>query len=64
MLNLFNAYRIGFNTGDKRVTDIQICFKNPNSNLIFVVENLNKNYSNQQNSLQEQISPKNYIQKY
>jgi len=42
MLNLFNAYRIGFNTGDKRVTDIQICFKNPNSNLIYVIENLNK----------------------
>ena len=42
MLNIFNAYRIGFNTGDKRVTDVQICFKNPSSSLIFVIENLNK----------------------
>ena len=42
MLNIFNAYRIGFNTGDKRVTDIQICFKNPSSSMIFVIENLNK----------------------
>ena len=56
MLNLFNAYRIGFNTGDKRVTDIQICFKNPNSNLIFVVENLNKKEKGYQNETEKTYS--------
>ena len=56
MLNLFNAYRIGFNTGDKRVTDIQICFKNPNSNLIFVIENLNKKEKGYQNETEKTYS--------
>ena len=53
MLNLFNAYRIGFNTGDKRVTDVQICFKNPNSNLIYVIENLNKKEKGYQNDTEK-----------
>ena len=56
MLNLFNAYRIGFDTGDKRVTDIQICFKNPNSNLIYVIENLNKKEKGYQNNTEKTYS--------
>jgi len=56
MLNLFNAYRIGFNTGDKRVTDVQICFKNPDSNLIYVIENLNKKEKGYQNDTEKTYS--------
>jgi hypothetical protein len=42
MVNVFNAYRITFNTGDKRVTDIQVCFKNPNNNTVYVIDTINK----------------------
>lgn len=42
MVNIFNAYRIKYNTGDKRVTDIQICFKNPKEGIIYIVDNINK----------------------
>ena len=42
MVNIFNAYKIAFNTGDKRVTDVQICFKNPNNNTVYVVDTINK----------------------
>lgn len=43
MVNSFNAINIQFNTGDKNVTDIQLLFKESNSNNIYVIENLNKN---------------------
>ena len=56
MLNIFNAYRIAFDTGDKRVTDIQLCFKNPNSKLIYVVENLNKKEKNYQDNTEKTYS--------
>ena len=42
MVNVFNAYRIKYNTGDKRVTDIQICFKNPKEGIVYVIDNINK----------------------
>lgn len=42
MVNSFNAVNIGFNTGDKNVTDIQLLFKESNSNNIYVIENFNK----------------------
>lgn len=42
MLNQFNAYSIDYNTGDKRVTDIQICFKSPLSDTVFVADTINK----------------------
>lgn len=42
MINSFNAINIGFNTGDKNVTDVQLLFKESNSNNIYVIENLNK----------------------
>jgi hypothetical protein len=42
MVNEFNAYDIQYNTGDLRVTDIQLCFKTPLSDVIFVIDNINK----------------------
>lgn len=42
MQNSFNAVRIGFNTGDKRVTDIQLILKKSNSNTPYLIETLNK----------------------
>lgn len=42
MVNQFNAVRIGFNTGDKRVTDIQLVFKKSNSNNLYIIETFNK----------------------
>lgn len=42
MLNNFNAVRIGFNTGDKRVTEIQLIVKKSNSNTPYIIENFNK----------------------
>lgn len=42
MVNIFNAYRITFNTSDKRVTDVQICFKSPNNNTVYIVDTINK----------------------
>lgn len=41
-VNQFNAIRIGFNTGDKRVTDIQLVFKKSNSNNLYIIETFNK----------------------
>lgn len=42
MVNEFNAYDIQYNTGDLRVTDIQLCFKTPLSDVVFVIDNINK----------------------
>lgn len=42
MVNVFNALKIDFNTGDKRVTDVQIVFKESNSNALYLIENFNK----------------------
>lgn len=42
MVNFFNAVRLGFNTGDKRVTEIQIVVKKSNSNALYIVETFNK----------------------
>lgn len=42
MANVFNAVKLKFNTGDKRVTDIQIVFKESNSNALFLIETFNK----------------------
>lgn len=42
MINSFNAMLIEFNTGDKRVTDIQIVIKTSNSNSLYIVETFNK----------------------
>lgn len=42
MLNQYNAYDVTYNTGDKRVTDIQLCFKSPLSGVVFVIDTINK----------------------
>lgn len=42
MVNQFNAVRLGFNTGDKRVTDVQLVFKKSNSNNLYIIETFNK----------------------
>ena len=45
MVNIFNSYQIKFNTGDKRVTDIQIVFKMSQNPTCFIAETLNKQES-------------------
>jgi len=42
MVNKFNAVNIGFNTGDKNVTDVQLVFKESNSNNIWIIDTFNK----------------------
>ena len=42
MVNSFNAIEIFFNTGDKRVTDIELIFKENNSNNYYIIEKFNK----------------------
>ena len=42
MVNAFNAIKIGFNTGDKRVKSIQLVVKESNSNALAIIETFNK----------------------
>ena len=42
MVNLYNGYNIQYNTGDKRVTDIDLCFKFAKQNTVYVIESINK----------------------
>jgi hypothetical protein len=42
MVNTFNAVSITVDTGDKRVTDIQVVFKRTNSNILYLIETFNK----------------------
>lgn len=42
MVNAYNAIKISFNTGDRRVKAIQIVSKQSNSNVLYVIENFNK----------------------
>lgn len=42
MVNSYNAVRLILNTGDKRVTDIQVVVKHSNSNNLYVIETFNK----------------------
>lgn len=42
MVNTYNSVRISFDTGDKRVTDIQIIAKSSNSNNLYIIETFNK----------------------
>lgn len=42
MVNVFNAINISFDTGDKRVTDIQLILKESNSNALAIIETFNK----------------------
>ena len=45
MLGLYNGYNIQYNTGDKRVTDIDICFKTAKQNTVYVIDTINKKES-------------------
>lgn len=42
MVNAFNAVNITVDTGGKNVTDVEIVFKESNSNTVFLVETFNK----------------------
>lgn len=42
MINQYNAIKLIFNTGDKRVTDIQLIVKQSKSNVLYLIDNLNK----------------------
>ncbi|WP_430611500.1 fibronectin type III domain-containing protein [Flavobacterium sp. JP2137] len=42
MVNQFSAISIGINTGDKRVTEIQVVAKESNSNTVYIIESFNK----------------------
>lgn len=56
MLNIFNSFKIKYNTGDERVTDIQICFKTTDDNNIYIAESINKKESSVLDNVE-----KNYI---
>ena len=45
MENVFNGYRLTYNSGDHRVTDIQLLFKYPTEPTIYVIDNVNKKES-------------------
>lgn len=42
MVNNFNAAKIIFNTGDKRVKEVELVFKESNSNTVYLIERFNK----------------------
>ena len=42
MQNKYNSITISFDTGDKRVTDIDLCFKDSNNDVIKVIDSYNK----------------------
>jgi hypothetical protein len=42
MVNAFNGVKIDFNTGEKQVTDIELCVKESNSINIYVIQGFNK----------------------
>jgi hypothetical protein len=42
MVNLFNAVNIKFKTGDRNVTDVQLVFKESNSNNVWIIDTFNK----------------------
>ena len=45
MENVFNGYKINYNSGDHRVTDIQLLFKYPTEPTIYIIDNINKKES-------------------
>jgi hypothetical protein len=42
MVNSFNAVKLLFDTGSKRVTDIELIYKESNSNTLYVIQRFNK----------------------
>lgn len=53
MINQYNAVKLLFNTGDKRVTDVQLLLKQSRSNTIYLIENFNKEEKGYQNDVEE-----------
>lgn len=45
MLNIFNGYRVKYDSGDHRVTDVQLLFKYPTEPTIYVIDSINKKES-------------------
>ena len=45
MIGIYNGFNITYNTGDDRVTDIDICFKNTKHNTVYVIDTINKKES-------------------
>ena len=42
MTNRFNAVNVSFNTGSERVNEVDLLFKDSNTNNIYVIERFNK----------------------
>ena len=42
MVNAYNSISLNFDTGSKRVTDIELVYKESNSNVVYVIERFNK----------------------
>lgn len=42
MVNQYNAVRVSFNTGERQVKRVQVCFKKSNSNNIYLIESFDK----------------------
>lgn len=42
MVNQFNAVKIEFNTGDRNVSDVQLVFKESNSDFVYIIDTFNK----------------------
>ena len=42
MVNIYNAYNITYNSGDKRVTDVQIVFKTTENEMVYIIDTINK----------------------
>lgn len=55
MQNKFNSITIGFNTGDKRVTDIDLCFKDSSNDVIKVIDTYNKKDNGWSNNITQNV---------
>lgn len=42
MVNNYNAVQIDFNVGDKRITDVELVYKESGSNTLYLIESFNK----------------------
>ena len=53
MVNAFNAVDIKYNTGDSRVEAVEIVFKNPNSNTVYIAETVDKDKLDYENDVEK-----------
>ena len=56
MLNIYNAYNITYNSGDKRVTDIQVVFKSTENENVYIIDTINKSDQSIQDNTDNVIS--------